>query len=278
MLGALPKQTWVRQLQPRGQDLLAILGHPVEGKSPAPHRRWQWPWVGDESVFKPSGQPRGLVGTWDRGQDHRVRRGIDGLLGVVVGGEGTRGMPVDGTVRRPDPRGPGRPCRATRRWWPGMLDRTWAAIPRRGRQLPAPLVVADRGFGDSKILTHVALYQGGTLLGEGQRPDVFQLHDGRQVSGRELRSRSDWPWRDSPQVPPRRSGRLTAPSPTYGQVTVVIVDDPSPGRYALRWPATPVTAPRLIRAWTRRSWMAHPCRLLKPLVATEACQVHGADA
>jgi hypothetical protein len=33
LLGALPKQKWVRQLQHRGQDLLATLWHRVEDKS-----------------------------------------------------------------------------------------------------------------------------------------------------------------------------------------------------------------------------------------------------
>ena len=64
ILGALPKQKWVRQLQHQGQDLLATLWPHVEDKSPATHSRWQWTWVGDDSVFKKSGQQLGLVGTW----------------------------------------------------------------------------------------------------------------------------------------------------------------------------------------------------------------------
>ena len=64
VLGALPKQKWVRQLQHRGRDLLAPLWHRVEDKSPATRSRWQWTWVGDDSVFKKSGQHLGLVGAW----------------------------------------------------------------------------------------------------------------------------------------------------------------------------------------------------------------------
>ena len=107
LLGALPKQKWVRQLQHRGQDLLATLWQQVEDKSPATRSRWQWTWVGDDSVFKKYGQQLGLVGTWYSGQEHRVRLGIDGLLLVVVIGEGKLVIPVDFTVRRPDPVGPG---------------------------------------------------------------------------------------------------------------------------------------------------------------------------
>lgn len=64
LLSALPKQKWVRQLQHRGQDLLATLWRQVEDKSPATRSRWQWTWVGDDSVFKKYGQQLGLVGTW----------------------------------------------------------------------------------------------------------------------------------------------------------------------------------------------------------------------
>jgi hypothetical protein len=39
-----------------------------------------------------------------------------------------------------------------------------------------------------------------------------------------------------------------------------------------------MAAPRLIRAWRRRSWIEHHFRLLKHLLATEACQVQGEDA
>ena len=72
--------------------------------------------------------------------------------------------------------------------------------------------------------------------------------------------------------------RLTATSPTFGSVTVVIVDEPGQPRYSLLCQATPLTAPRLIRAWKRRSWIEHSFRTLKHLLATEACQVHEEDA
>jgi transposase len=61
-------------------------------------------------------------------------------------------------------------------------------------------------------------------------------------------------------------------------VTVVIVDEPGQDRYYLFCRTTSLTAPRLIRAWKRRSWIEHHFRLLKHLLATEACQVQGEDA
>jgi hypothetical protein len=199
--------------------------------------------------------------------------GIDGLLLLVVIGEGKLVVPVDFEVRRPDPVGPGGPCRDTLTWLRVMLDRTWAALRRRCRRLPPPLVVADSWFGETGLLAHVATVQQGTLLVEGKTSYVFVLPDGRRVKGRDLLRRDDWPWHDSAQLPGCRYARLTATSPSYGRVTVVIVDQPSRDRYYLLCRETAISAPRLIRAWRRRSWIEHTFRTLKHLLATEVCQV-----
>lgn len=245
----------------------------VEAKSPATRSRWQWTWIGDDSLFKKYGQQLGLVGSWWSGQEHRVRGGIDGLLLVVVIGEGKLVVPVDFEVRRPDPVGPGGPCRDKLTWLQVMLDRTWAALQRRCRRLPPPLVVADSWFGETGLMAHVATVQQGTLLVEGKTSYVFSLPDGRRVKGQDLLIRSDWPWHDSAQLPRFRYARLTATSPSYGRVTVVIVDQPGRDRYYLLCRETMMAAPRLIRAWRRRSWIEHTFRTLKHLLATEACQV-----
>jgi hypothetical protein len=278
LLGALPKRTWVKRLQQLGRGLLVRLWRHVEDKSPATRSRWQWTWVSDDSVFKKAGHQLGLVGTWYSGQEHRVRLGIDGLLLVVVIGDGKLVVPVDFVVRRPDPVGPGRPCYDKLTWLRVMLDRTWAALRRQCRHLPVPLVVADSWFGDSQLLAHVATQQQGRLLVEGKRVYVFQLPDGRRVTGQDLLTRNEWPWRDSPQAPGVRYVRLIATSPTYGAVTVIIVDKPGRDRFYLFCRATTCAAPRLIRAWGRRSWIEHHFRTLKHLLATEACQVQGDDA
>jgi hypothetical protein len=169
ILGALPKQKGLRQLPHRGQDLLATLWHHVVDKSPATRSRWPWTGVSEDRVCKTSGQPLGLVGSWSSGQEHRGRLGIDGLRLLVVLGEGTLVMPVDFTVRRPDPMGPGRPCRDTLTWLQVMRDRTWTALPRLGLVWPAPLVVAESWCGDSKWLAHLAPHQHGTMVVEGTR-------------------------------------------------------------------------------------------------------------
>lgn len=278
LLGALPKRKWVKHLQRLGRELLVTLWRQVEDKSPATRSRWQWTWVGDDRVFKKAGQRLGLGGTWWSGQEHRVRQGIDGLLLVGVIGNGKLVIPVDCTIRRPHPAGPGRPCHDKLTWLPGMLERTWEALQRRRRPLPAPLVVADSWCGDSKLMAHVALQQHGTLLVEGKSHAVFQLPDGRRVTGQDLRTWPTWPGRDCLWLPGMRYARVTATSPTYGPVTVVLVEEPGEERYYLLCQATTLTAVRLIQAWKRRSWIEHHLRTLKHLLAAEACQVHGEDS
>jgi hypothetical protein len=257
---------------------LIRLWQQVADKSPATQSRWQWTWVADDSVFKKAGQQLGLVGTWYSGQEHRVRLGIDGLLLVVVIGDGKLVIPVDFVIRRPDPVGPGRPCRDKLTWLQVMLDRTWTVLQRRCRRLPAPLIVADSWFGDSALMAHGQTHLQGTLLVEGKRRYVFSLADGRRVTGADLRTRSDWPWRESPQAPGCRYARLTATSATYGRVTLVLVDKAGEERFYLLCRETTISAPRLIRAWGRRSWIEHTFRTLKHLLATEACQVQTEEA
>jgi DDE superfamily endonuclease len=268
----------VRQLQRLGQEVLVRRWRHIEAKSPATRRRWPWTWVGDDSLLKKYGRQLGLVGPGWSGQEPRVRLGIDGLVLIVVIGEGRLVVPVDFAVRRPDPSGPGGPCRDQLTWLQVMLDRTWAALHRRCRRLPPPLVLADSWFGDSGLMRHVATCQRGLLGVEGKTSSVFQWLDGRQVKGQEWLSGREWPWRESAQVPGRRYVRLTATCPTYGRVTVVVVDPPGRDRYDLLCRETSMSAPRLIRAWRRRSWMEQSFRTLKPLLATDVCQVQSEAA
>ena len=195
LLGALPKRSWIKRLRRLGLEVLAPLWRHAAGKSEATRSRWQWTWVGDDSVFKKYGTQLGLVGTWWSGQEHRVLSGIDGVLLVVVIGDGKLVVPVDFAIRRPNPTGPGALCRDKLCWMQSMLDGRVAAFRRRGVALPPPLVVADSWFSDSKLMRHVATTHQGTLLVEGKSTYVFELPNGRQVKGSDLQQSSTWPWR-----------------------------------------------------------------------------------
>jgi hypothetical protein len=278
LLGALPKRSWIKRLKRLGLEVLVPLWRHAANKSEATRSRWQWTWMGDDSVFKKYGEQLGLVGTWWSGQEHRVLSGIDGVLLVVVIGEGKLVVPVDFAIRRPDPPGPGAPCRDKLHWVQDMLDGRVAAFRRRGVALPPPILVADSWFGDSKLMRHVATTHQGTLLVEGKSTYVFALSDGRQVKGDDLQHQRDWPWRHSPQVPGVRYVRLWAISPTYGAVTLSVVDEHGEDQFYVMCLATAISGPRLIRAWKRRSWIEYCFRILKHLLATGACQVHSEEA
>ena len=278
LLGVLPKRSWLKRLRRLGLEVLEPLWRYAASKSEATRSRWQWTWVGDDSVFKKYGEQLGLVGTWWSGQEHRVLSGIDGVLLVVIIGDGKLVVPVDFAIRRPDPTGPGGPCRDKLHWVQSMLDGRMAAFRRRGVALPPPIVIADSWFGDSKLMRHVATTHEGTLLVEGKTTYVFALPDGRQVKGHDLQKPGDWLWRESPQVPGVRYVRLRATSPTYGAVTITVVKEPSADQYYVICLETAISSPRLIRAWKRRSWIEYCFRTLKHLLATGACQVHGEDA
>jgi hypothetical protein len=278
LLGALPKRSWLKRLRRLGLEVLVPLWRHAASKSEATRSRWQWTWVGDDSVFKKYGEQLGLVGTWWSGQEHRVLAGIDGVLLVVVIGEGKLVVPVDFAIRRPDPTGPGAPCRDKLHWVQIMLDGRVAAFRRRGVELPPPMVVADSWFSDSKLMRHVATTHEGTFLVEGKSTYTFNLPDGRQVKGHDLQQDREWPWRESPQVPGVRYARLRATSPTYGAVTLVVVSAPREEQFYVMCLNTAISGPRLMRAWKRRHWIEHCFRTLKHLLATGACQAHSEDA
>src|SRR5437764_7334247 len=122
LLGALPKRSWLKRLRRLGLEVLIPLWRHAASASEATRSRWQWTWVGDDSVFKKYGEQLGLVGTWWSGQEKRVLSGIDGVLLVVVIGDGKLVVPVDFAIRRPNPTGPGVPCRNKLCWVQVMLD------------------------------------------------------------------------------------------------------------------------------------------------------------
>ena len=195
LLGALPKRSWLKRLRRLGLEVLEPLWRHAASKSEATRSRWQWTWVADDSVFKKYGEQLGLVGTWWSGQEHRVLSGIDGVLLIVVIGDGKLIVPVDFAIRRPNHPGPGAPCRDKLCWVQAMLDGRLEAFRRRGVALPPPIVVADSWFRDSKLMRHLARTHEGTLLVEGKSTYVFTLPDGRQVKGSDLQQARDWPWR-----------------------------------------------------------------------------------
>jgi len=132
-----------------------------------------------------------------------------------------------------------------------MIDARLLALSKRGLHRPAPIITADSWFSDSKLMGHVRYRHQGTLVVEGKVSYTFTLADGRHVNGHDLLE-GQWSWRSHHWRPAVCYVRLQATSPTYGAVTVVIVDEHGKDRYYLLGLETALSGPVLIRRWRRR--------------------------
>jgi hypothetical protein len=278
LLGALPKRSGLKRLGKRGQDLLSPLWGHVESMSAATRSRWPWTWGWDDSVCRQYGQAFARVGTWYRGQHKRGVRGLDGVLRIVVIGDGTLIVPVDFAGRRPDPQGPGARCRNPLVGAQVLVDQSLPALARRGVHLPTPMAVADRWFRDSKGMRHVRDTPQGLWLVQGKSTSTVRRPDGRKVKGADWVQGETWPWRPSLEAPACRDARLRARSATDGEGPLSLVDKRGEDRFSLRCLATAMPATRVLRVWSRRNRRAQVLRTLKHLLATDACQVRSEDA
>jgi hypothetical protein len=278
LLAALPKRSWLTRLRQLGHDSLWARWRPIASRSAATRRRWQWTWGWDDPGLRTYGHDLARVGAWDSGPPPRVVHGMDGVLWLGVIGAGPRVGPVACAVRRPDPTGPGARCRSNLGWAQGMRDESGAAWGRRGLARPAPLVVAERWGSDSQWLASVAPRPHGTVLVPGKTPYPLTLADGPKVKGAAWGQPAHGPWRQSLHAPGCRAARLRAMSPTYGAVTRRRVDKPSEERFSVFCLAADIPATRWLRVWSRRHLLAHVCRTLKALLATDVCQVHNEEA
>jgi DDE superfamily endonuclease len=278
LLGALPKRSWLKRLRRLGLEILLSIWRYTQGKSASTRSRWQWRWIVDDSVFRKYGTHLGLVGTWYSGQFKRTVPGIDGVLLLVVIGDGKLIIPLDFAIRRPNPKGPGRRCYDKLTLTQNMLDERWAAFAKRGVTFPAPLVVADSWFSDSKLMRYVAKAHQGTLLVQGKSSYTFTLEAGRKVKGSDLVNHDKWSWQQSLHAPGCHYVRLRARSRTYGQVLLIVVAKPGEKPFYLISMSLTIQVTRLIQAWNQRYWIEQMFRLLKHLLAAEACQARSEDA
>ena len=132
LLGALPTRSWLKRLRRVGREILLSMWRHTQEKSPSTHSRWPWQWIVEDAVFRTYGQQLGRVGTWYSGQFNRTVPGIDGVLLLVVIGDGQRIIPLDFAIRRPNPTGPGRRCHDKLTLTQNMLDERLAAFAKRG--------------------------------------------------------------------------------------------------------------------------------------------------
>jgi len=140
------------------------------------------------------------------------------------------------------------------------------------------MLVADSWFSDSKLMRYVADAHQGTLLVQGKSHSTFTLEDGQKVKGSDLVKPDKGAWQYSLHAPGCRYVRLRARSRTYGQVLLVVVDKPGDKPVYLISMSLDLPVTRLIQAWNQRHWIEPMLRLLKHLLAAEACQVRTEEA
>jgi DDE superfamily endonuclease len=278
LLGALPKRSWLNRLRRLALEILISIWRHTHNQSASTQSRWQWRWVVDDSVFRKYGKHFRLVGRWWRGQFKHPVFGIDGVVLLVVLGDGKLIIPVDFAIRRPNPKGPGARCQDKLQLTQKMLDERLAAFAKRGVTLASPMVVADSWFSDSKLMRHVAKVHQGTLLVQGKSHYIFTLENGQQVKGSDLVKAQHWTWQHSLHAPGCRYVRLRVRSRTYGDVLLVVVDKPGDKPFYLISMSLTIQVTRLIQAWSQRHWIEQLFRLLKHLLAAEACQARSENA
>src|SRR5438552_11679401 len=131
LLGALPKRSWLKRLRRVGREILVAMWRHTQDKSASTHSRWQWRWIVDDSVFRKYGKQFGLVGTWYSGQFKRTVPGIDGVLLLVVIGDGKLIIPLDFAIVRLNNNVHGSRCHDKLTLTQSMLDERLAAFATR---------------------------------------------------------------------------------------------------------------------------------------------------
>ena len=233
LLGALPKRSWIKRLRRLGLEVLVPLWRYAASKSEATRSRWQWTWVAMTRCSKSMGSSWAWSAPGGVGRNTGCSPGIDGVLLVVVIGDGKLVVPVDFAIRRPDPTGPGGPCRDKLHWLQGMLDGRVAAFAdaawrclRRWLWPIAGLAIRN-SCAMSRRPTRVPSWW------KGRVPTSSNCPMGARSRGVTCSSPASGPGVTSPQVPGVRYARLRATSPTYGAVTIIVVDEPGVEQYLL---------------------------------------------
>jgi hypothetical protein len=72
--------------------------------------------------------------------------------------------------------------------------------------------------------------------------------------------------------------RLRAHRRTSGQILLVVVDKPGDKPFYLISMSVAIQVTRLMQAWNQRHWIEQTFRIMKHLLAAEACQAHTEDA
>ena len=181
LLGALPKRAWLKRLRRLGLEGGSPSGVMCPTKIRPPRAAGSGPGSGMTRCAARMGSSCGGSAGGGAASTSACCRALMGAgfwWGWAMGAWSCRWtLPCGGLILWT-----GAPCRE-KLTGARVDDERLAAFGRRGLALPAPMGVADSGFGDSKLRPHGRDTHQGTLLVEGKASDGFTLAAGRQVKG-----------------------------------------------------------------------------------------------
>ena len=251
---------WLRLLRrPMRRKLREVLKR-YHGKhvSAATRSRYRLTFVRDITTLLKVSEALGLSSLFYSGMLKRTAQSIEVVLLYVLVGEDYLCLPMDFRLRKPDPAGPGRPCKTALELAREMLDTLHRSLRTHGLNLKGHFLVADAWFNDSDTLSRVADL-GLIPIVKGKSSFVFEGHiQGQPFDGPigELLKQTTWNWRHSSQTPNVPYVRLKMKSQTFGEVILTVCDWPgkdTPGY--LICPVLHVSSPRIIKAYSRRPWI-----------------------
>jgi hypothetical protein len=241
------------------RKLRGVLGrYHGPGVSEATKSRYRITFVWDITTLLKVGEMLGLADLFYSGMLKRTAQSIEVVLLYAIVGEDFLCLPMDFRIRKPDPQGPGHPCKTGLELASQMLEDLHRCLRTHNLNLNGHFLVADAWFTDSENLDGVKAL-GLIPIVAGKSSFVFEGHiHGQSFKGsmQDLLEKTDWSWKVSPLCPEVPYIRLKLKSSTFGEVVVTLCHwkgEDDPGYLLCLVPQ--VSSPRIIKAYGRRPWV-----------------------
>ena len=251
---------WLRLLRrPMRRKLRKILmRYHGPNASAATRSRYRLTFVWDTTTLLKVCEILGLSSLFYSGMLKRTAQSIEVVLLYIMVGQDYLCLPMDFRLRKPDPEGPGRPCKTALQLAFEMVDNLHRSLLTYGLNLQGHFLVADAWFNDSDTLTRVADI-GLIPIVRGKSSFVFEgTVQGQPFQGQisALLEQTTWQWKRSSQTPDVPYVRLKMKSQTFGEVILTVCDWPGDDKLGyLLCPVLSVASPRIIKAYSRRPWI-----------------------
>lgn len=281
LLGEVDPDAWVRLLRrPMRRKLRKVLmRYHSPGVSAATKSRYRITFVWDITTLLKVGQMLGLADLFYSGMLKRPSHSIEVVLLYAIVGENFLCLPMDFRIRKPDPKGPGHPCKTGLELAQEMLEDLHRCLRTHGLSLKGHFLVADAWFTDSEKLDGVKAL-GLIPIVAGKSSFIFEGNtQGQPFKGsmQDLLERTDWSWKVSPLAPDVPYVRLKMTSPTFGPAVVTLCHwkgEDDPGYLICLVPE--VSSPRIIRAYSRRPWVEACFEVCKATINIERFKLRSA--